>query len=278
MSPWTPDFCGTTVCYPASLGPSFALPRALAGIRGAGLDSVELVSVPEYCEHLMPESMSDSEAMALRDDIVAAGLTPVIVNLAADLTSDAGIRRLTEGLRVAGALGARTLVTHVEHIETLEHEQAFVARIDEIAAAAERYDVRIGLETHGGPCSTGKEAVAFVKRLGSPYLGITYDTANVIYYAGVSPEEDLAGIADDIGEHVFHFHLKDKATFRMQEYDFPAFGQGIVDLGELLSTIERAGYEGTITLEVELDGYPATPELVDEALATSTRHLKELLS
>jgi len=44
--------CGTTVCYPLSVAPSFTLERALEGIAGVGLRAVELVAIPGYCEHL----------------------------------------------------------------------------------------------------------------------------------------------------------------------------------------------------------------------------------
>jgi sugar phosphate isomerase/epimerase len=252
------------------------LQHALEGIKAAGLDYVELVSVPNYCEHFMPEDMNEKQARELRLRVEAGGLTPVVANIAADLTTDDGVERLIKSLRLAPAIGINTVVTHVEQTETEEGARAFFARVHRIVEAAEEFGVRLALETHGGLCTTGVDAINLVKRLGSALVGVAYDSANVIYWGGVRPEEDLAAITDDIAQHVFHFHLKDKANMTMREYVFPSFGEGIVDFRQLMSVIAGSGYPGYLTLEVELDGYPPTPGLVDSAIAASRRYLEDL--
>ena len=268
--------CGTTVCYPTVQGDGFSLQRALEGIKAAGIKFVELVSVPNYCEHFMPEDMKAKDAQELRLQVEASGLTPVVANIAADLTTDDGVERLIKSLRLAPAMGINTIVTHVEQTETEEGAKAFFARVHRIVEATEEFGVRLALETHGGLCTTGADAINLVKRLGSSQVGVAYDSANVIYWGGVRPEDDLASIADDIAQHVFHFHLKDKANMTMREYVFPTFGEGIVDFRQLMSTIAGSAYPGYLTLEVELDGYPATPGLVDTVIGASRSHLEDL--
>jgi L-ribulose-5-phosphate 3-epimerase len=267
---------GTTVCYPTVQGSAFSLERAMTGIHSAGLKYIELVSVPGYCEHFMPEEMDAAAASALRSKVEATGLLPVVANIAADLTTDAGVDRLVRSIELAPAMGLDLVITHVEQTESSEGAKAFFGRIGRVADAAVQHSVRVALETHGGLCTTGRQSIDLVKLLGSPQLGIAYDTANVIYWGGVGPESDLASIADDISEHVFHFHLKDKANMTQREYVFPAFGEGIVDFRQVLSVIDDSGYQGHLTLEIELDGYPQSPELVDLAIRTSREYLEAI--
>lgn len=268
--------CGTTVCYPTVQGDGFSLDHALRGIKSAGLDYVELVSVPNYCEHFMPEAMDGEAALALRKRVQDAGLTPVAANIAADLTTEAGVDRLVAAIKLAPALLIHTIVVHVEQTETPEGAKAFFSRAGRIVDAAEAFKVRVGIETHGGLCNTGRDAIELVKSLQSKQVGVTYDTANVIYYGGVRPEEDLAAISDDIAEHVFHFHLKDKANMTLREYVFPTFGEGIVNFERVLAIVAGSGYNGYMSLEVELDGYPAAPDVVDSAIAASRSYLQEI--
>jgi sugar phosphate isomerase/epimerase len=82
-------------------------------------------------------------------------------------------------------------------------------------------------------------------------------------------------MGDDIGRYVAHVHLKDKANMKLREYNFPVFGTGILDFNAVLHLLSEGGYRGPMTLEVELDGQPATPELVDEALAQSCAYLQQ---
>lgn len=267
---------GTTVCYPTVQGNAFSLNRALEGIRSAGLKYVELVSVPGYCEHFMPEVMDAGAASALRSQVEAVGLVPVVANIAADLTTDAGVERLIKSIELAPSMGLDLLITHIEQTETAEGAKAFFRRIGQVADAAAQHSVRVALETHGGLCTTGRQSIDLVKQLGSPKLGVAYDTANVIYWGGVSPDQDLASIADDISDSVFHFHLKDKANMRLREYVFPTFGEGIVDFRQVLSVIRGSGYKGFLTLEVELNGYPESPELVDRAILSSREYVEAI--
>lgn len=271
-----PRFCATTVCYPTVQGDEFSLDRALVGIGAAGFTCVELVSIPGYCEHFMPERMDSAAASDLRRRVEASGLRLAVANIAADLTTDAGVDRLIRCMCLAPALGIDTLISHIEQTATPDGARSFYERVGRLADAAQRHSIRVGLETHGGLCTTGRDAIDLVKRLGSPFLGVTYDTANVIYWGGVRPEADLVAIEAEVAEHVFHFHLKDKANMTLREYLFPVLGDGIVDFRRLQSVVATSGYSGYLTLEVELDGYPKAPEIVDQALRKSLDYMEAI--
>lgn len=267
----------TTVCYPLSVDPAFSLERALQGIAGAGLKYVEMVAIPGYCPHLVPEAMGEAEIDAVQALLERHGLQASVLNVTADLTTDEGVQLLGHTMRVAQSLGVETVVTHVEHTEEEGGEDRFRARLPEILRQAEQYGTVVALETHGGLVNTGAQGLALLKEVESPYLKMTYDMANVVYYGGVLPEEDLRQMGSDIGKYVAHVHLKDKATMALREYDFPPFGKGILDFGAVLALLEQGGYAGHMSLEVELDGAPETPALVDGALAASYEYLRDVV-
>lgn len=273
----TPLLGVTTVCYPSSVSPRFTLERALKGIRAAGLDYVELVAIPGYCPHLQPDEMGEGEIDALRDLLARYELSPSAINVAANLTTEAGVAYLGEAMRVASALGAGTVVTHIEQTETPEGEAGFRRLLPSILGLAERYGMVVALEVHGGLINTGSEGVALLEEIGSERLKLTYDMANVVYFGGIRPEEDLDRMGDAIGRFVGHVHLKDKANMRLRDYNFPPFGTGILDFATVLALLEQGGYRGPMTLEVELDGQPESPELVDEALVASYQYLQQFL-
>jgi sugar phosphate isomerase/epimerase len=114
--------------------------------------------------------------------------------------------------------------------------------------------IHICIETHGGLSSTGAKAAALVEMIGKPNVGINYDTANVIFYGGVRPEDDIHAAA----KYVNHLHLKDKAGGD-QEWNFPAIGSGNVDFAPVFDALEKAGFTGPISVELEFQGEPWPP-------------------
>jgi L-ribulose-5-phosphate 3-epimerase len=85
--------------------------------------------------------------------------------------------------------------------------------------------------------------------LDSPWVGINYDPANVLYYRGVQPETDLPKIAP----HVIHMHMKDQRGGQGVD-DFPPLGKGEIDFAHLLTTLAHTRYTGPLSAELELKG------------------------
>ncbi len=268
---------GTTVCYPSSISPRFTLERALQGIANAGLRYVELLALTGsgYCEHLKPSNMGDKEIEEVRRLLLKYGLTASAISTDADLTTDAGLGELGDVMRVARALGAGTIIANVDKTDTEEGQNRFLRLVPTIVSGAAQHDVVIAFETHGAMITTGVQGVELLKQLGSDRLRLTYDIANVIYLAGVSPVNDLTELGTEIGRFISRVHLKDKANMAVKDYDFPVFGTGLMDFGRVLDLLHAGCYRGLLTLEVELDGKPESPELVDQALVRSYNYLRQ---
>lgn len=265
---------GTTVCYPLGVSPAFTLDRALSGISRAGFRYVELVAIPDYCPHIEPGEMADEDIDGLKDQLTQHGLTPIALSVAADLTTRAGASRLAQTCRVANRLDVRTVVTNIEETEDASGAEQFMKLVPEIIAEAEQYDVCVALEIHGGLIGTGVEGARLLDEIDSPRIKLTYDMANVVYYSGVLPEADLSEMGDAIGRHIGHVHLKDKANHQLSDYDFPPFGTGVLDINRVVELLLAGGYSGDMTLEVELDGKPASPEIVDDAISESLQYVQ----
>lgn len=269
-----PLLSSTTVCYPLSVSPRFTLERALQGFSHVGLRFAEIVAIPGYCEHLKPAEMGDQEIENVKQLLKKYDLTPNVINVAANLTTETGVEFLGQAMRVARALGVDRIVTNLDQTETETGAARFMKLVPNIISIARQYNTVIAFETHGGLITTGAGGVKLLKEIGSEWFKLTYDMANVVYCAGILPEEDLAQLGHDIGRFIAHVHLKDKSNMKLRDYNFPAFGTGILDFRAVLNLLFEGGYRGAMTLEVELDGKPETPELVDEALAHSFEYLQ----
>lgn len=261
--------CGTSVCYPRSVSEQFTVDRALRGISQAGLRSVELVAISGYCAHLDPGGMSRSDIDALTVRLRHYQLTVAAVSVAAELTSQEGAELVVQTCRIARELGAGIVVTNVEGATGRAGEERLMRVLPAVIAAAEENDVVICLEVHGGPMVSGVEGVRFLRQIGSPRIKMTYDMANVVFYSGKLPEDDLAEMGTAISQYVGHVHLKDKANLRTGDYNFPPLGAGVLDVRAVIEHLESAGYGGYLTLEVELDGAPQSARRVDDGIAQS---------
>ncbi|HJN47720.1 MAG TPA: sugar phosphate isomerase/epimerase family protein [Acidobacteriota bacterium] len=270
-----PPLSVTTVCYPLSVSPEFTVERAFEGISRAGLRLVEIVAIPGYCEHLQLEQMGDKQIEHVKRMLQEYGLTANVINVAADLTTQPGVDFLGEAMRVAYALSISTVVAGIEQANSDEKAADFKRLAPHIASLAEKFGVTVALEIHGGLINNGVEGARLLEELSLERIKLTYDMANVVYYGGVLPQDDLAMMGGDVGRFVAHVHLKDKANMELEDYNFPPFGRGILNFADVLNLLDKGGYEGPMTLEVELDGRPQSPEVVDQALIESCKFLAQ---
>ena len=89
-----------------------------------------------------------------------------------------------------------------------------------------------------------------MRRVGSGRVRTNYDTANVIFYGGVDPVEDLEACIDDVA----YLHIKDKAG-APDEWNFPAPGKGDIDFDAIFRVLKEAENNSPFSVEIEF-----TPE------------------
>lgn len=254
----------TTGGYPGS-----SLERVLTGLSRAGFRSVELFAIPGD-PRVPVERMSRDDVEELRRRLDGHGLAPVSVSAHSDLATDEGVKSFTARLAFARSLGVAVVNTGTTHGDSKAEAERFFDRMRrEIVPCARENGVCIALETHGGLTGTAADCLRTLDRIASEQVGINYDTANVIYYRGVRPEEDVKLVA----RRVIHVHLKDKRGGRLVE-DFPPLGQGTIDFAAVVAVLREAGYRGPFSAEVELRAPSADEE---DRLLRGTREFMENL-
>ena len=257
---------------------SYSLEEALRGIAGAGFTSVELSSVPGWTEHVLRDS-TDAQLDKVKQQVRDAGLDAISLSGHSDLASDAGTAEFRKALHIARQLGIAYVTTSTGgHDDSSagsvdEQRREFLERFAPLADEAAESGINICIETHGGLSATGAMAADLVEAINKPNVGINYDTANVIFYGNVRPEEDIHAAA----KYVTHLHLKDKAGGD-QEWNFPAIGTGNVDFAKVFTALEDVGFTGPVSVELEFQGEPWPPlEKVNEAMATSYEFIRQHL-
>ena len=257
---------------------SYTFEEALAGIAGAGYTSVELSSVPGWTEHVLRDS-TDADLDRVRAQLAAAGLDAISMSGHSDLASEEGIASFRKALRIAGYLGIRYITTSTGgHDDSSsgsveDQRREFLTRFGPLADEAAAAGIDICLETHGGLSSTGAKTAELVQAIGKPNVGINYDTANVIFYGDVRPEEDILAAAP----FVTHLHLKDKAGGD-HDWNFPAIGTGNVDFAKVFTALDSVGFAGPVSVELEFQGEPWPPlDDVQSALGSSRHFIRQYL-
>jgi sugar phosphate isomerase/epimerase len=249
---------------------SYSLEEALAGIAKAGFKSVELTSVPGWTEHVRRDA-GPEELGRLKDLLAQHGLTAVSLAAHSDLVTDAGVIEFRKGLKIAKTLGIPYVTTSTgghdaSSAGSLEEQRnAFLQRIRPLADEAAEMGITICLETHGGLLANGAIASKLVQDIGKPNVGINYDPGNVVFYGGVRPEQDIVNAAP----YVRHMHCKDQKG-GPGIWNFPAVGSGEIDFAPIFAALDKAGFTGPVSVEIEFQGEPWPPLAdVDKAVADS---------
>lgn len=254
----------------------FSLDEAIAGTAKAGFRYIELAAVRGYTEHVSSD-MSDEQLQEVKSKLKAHGLECIALAGHSNLMSSEGIESFTQNIGLAKRMGCKYIVTatgdaHNDHDE-IEDELILVSRLKPLLELCKEVGIMLVIETHGNNYATGKAVKSLVQRVGSPYLGVNYDTANVIFYGNTMPYEDLQASADAVK----YIHLKDKDG-SAQEWNFPAIGQGTLDFSRIFNILRDTGCTAPLSVEIEFTAAgPANLEQVDQAVTESFRAIERVL-
>jgi sugar phosphate isomerase/epimerase len=249
------------------------LERAMRGLSYAGFHYVEINAMPSAHSRVVPEQLVGEELERFKALLDRYALKPVSVSGHSNLTRSEGVEQFKARISFAARLGVDIINTGVGHAESSEEEQRFFSHMQEsiIPYAAER-GVRIALETHGGLTGTADDCLRTLDLLDSEWVGINYDPANVIYYRGAQPEEDIKRIAD----RIIHMHMKDQRGGQ-GVLAFPPLGEGTIDFVSILQTLSSVGYCGPLSAEIEIKDV-ASVEEEDRIRLHSRQYMEKLLA
>jgi L-ribulose-5-phosphate 3-epimerase len=228
----------------------YTLEEALRGLAEAGFENVEIGAVKDFLEHLDPDNLTDDVIEETRALLDRHGLRCVSMSGHAPLHEEVGARRLRNVLAAGAELGILALNTFTGDAETDEEVEAFKETARAIADEAEAAGIGLCLETDSNLLPTAEVGVGLLDEIGHPWIRINYDPGNVVYYAGAKPEEDLRHALPRLG----HVHIKDKRGGK-GVLDFPALGEGDLDVAGMLRELKAAGFSGPVSMEIEFTNY-----------------------
>jgi len=184
-------------------------------------------------------------------------------------------------LRVAAELGAPVSRIFGGHLtsdqrgnpaERTEGVTRLLDGLRQVVAEAEKLDVVLALENHGGLPCLGKEQVEAIETINSPCLKATIDIGNYMQCG----QEAHVGVAV-AAKHAAYVHLKDYV--KVPDANMPwgwnvkaaTVGEGDVDIPACIGALRAAGYDGFVALEYE------GPEPEETAVPKSVTYMNQVI-
>jgi sugar phosphate isomerase/epimerase len=248
------------------------LERALQGLSRVGFKSIELLGASEWKPHYDASTATEEVRAELGDSLNKYDLKIASLSGHSNLASEEGFFKFHDRLEFAASMKIKIVNTGVGDLSSESKREVFYKNIRKIAITASSLGITVALEPHGNWAPSGKVLTEMIAKIGSESIKINYDTANVIFYSGLRPEDDIKFAA----KYVAHVHLKDKLGGK-QVWNFPGLGQGDIDFNRIFDTLKQAGYNGPFSVEIELTHETErNGELIDKAFEDSLVYLKKL--
>jgi sugar phosphate isomerase/epimerase len=140
--------------------------------------------------------------------------------------------------------------------------------VDWLAAASERA-ASDGLELMIEPepicwADTGRAAAALIQRAGAKSVKINYDPGNIAWLRNRDPLDEFETVAPWIA----NVHIKDlrPLTPGAGKPEWVPAGEGMIDYRAHFRALQRARYDGPISLEPHMDGSEETTRACKEAV------------
>jgi len=262
-----------------------ALREALALIREAGFEYVEVQATAPFCPHVDVERDDPEAFRRLSESLGFRGVTALWSAHGAIIPDRSSVTYVRKSVEWAERAGIP--VVHLGdgfRPDGMSEARAFGLlreRLLAILETAEARGVTVAVEPHGTFSLTAGGLERIMGISSSPRLGINYDTANIhrascVETRGGGFAEKEAGARQDetavlrrVASRVVHVHVKDVAGRRCT-----ALGEGEVDNRGCIAVLRDAGYRGVLSLETE--GREETAE-ARRLAEVSRRYLVDLL-
>ncbi|MFO7973956.1 MAG: sugar phosphate isomerase/epimerase family protein [Candidatus Hydrogenedentota bacterium] len=199
------------------------------------------------------------------------GLKPLVIRGSADLSKESSVEELGQQVAVCETMGVKYMFLSAKrHDAPKEVAYERLRRAGDIAA---QHGVTIALETHPDLGTNGDVHLETMKAIDHPNIRVNFDTANITYY---NRNTDAVAELKKIIDYVATVEIKDH-TGEFETWNFPAVGQGKVDVPSILELLREHGYRGPITLEFEgIKGVELSETETKLAIAESIAYIRSL--
>ncbi len=212
-------------------------------LSAAGYDGVEIAALGEMCNHLDLTRWSKqvAEVRTILDD---HGLEALAME-----ESALDEERLRQAFEAAAEIGIPVVcIGSGGTAGDVDSLQSACERISLLADEAHSYGVTLCLKAHvGSAVHDTPTTLAAMESIRSPGFGVNMDPSH-IYRAGEDVVEALRAVVD----RVRHVHIRDCPS-RDPSPGSPGqqtCGRGQIDLTGYCRVLTKAGYDGTLSLEV----------------------------
>lgn len=248
---------------------------ALEALSDAGFCKFDLCMVPRFCPHF-PLGISEGEDVdKLNKWLKERGLSFVSLNVVPGYLnspdSEQTISFIKQIVLLASRLGAKIVTIPTGNRVAVEEWEKTVFSIKQTICDCidwgEKNGVEISFEApHFGTLTeTVPEAIKFFKLIDDPRLKCTFDTSHVFRGETIS----LVKGFEQIGvERINHIHLRDVIGNDIAITP----GKGHSDFIGFLKVLNREGYSGVLSLELEFDDL--TDEEKQEELIFAKRYFE----
>lgn len=187
--------------------------------------------------------------------------------------------RMLENFEYAKAIGAP--IMRVVGSSLMFRNEPHEAQIERLSTmfrkavrTAEQYDIRMAIENHID--FNSDEILQLLNDVGSPYLGVNFDTGNFIRVL-----DDPVKAAEKLGKHVLATHVKDVKLDESLPVDTWHFfssvpvGKGLLDVRGVAKALKDSGYDGVLAIEID-SLHPDFVGREDEIVEESVNQLRAL--
>jgi len=245
------------------------LAEAVDAVGGIGYAGIEIMAdrPHAYPPDMSPERVGELVSQLKRSGLGVSNVNAFTLFAIGDtyrpswIENDPARRRqriehTRQSIRLAAALGATTISIEpggpLEGVDRSLAPVRFREGLEELLGDAQSAGVTMCIEPEPGLLiETSQEYLEFVMDFATPLVKMNLDLGHM-YCVGEDPGRVVGQLA---GEYA-HVHLEDIAASRVHQHLVP--GLGAMDFEAIFRGLERAGYNGWIT--VELYPYESTAE------------------
>lgn len=218
--------------------------RAMDMARRCGFHTIELSAIDGISEQIVAERVSPEYVMQIERELQKRDLQCTALSAHCDMTDEAQFARLLKKIEFAGQIGAQLVNTRCG---PKARYAVFEEHVKRAAEAADRYGLRLGLESYGDIVGPASECGGVFAELNLPNVQYTYDPGNTYRFCRgeIRLDEDLQNASVPVA----YLHMKDGSIHDGYIWNEP-IGQGVFPYPAMLAALERQG--GTLGCALEM--------------------------
>lgn len=169
-------------------------------------------------------------------------------------------REVLAAIPFAQQIGVKQIATHVGFMPENPHDPDYMGTIcilRHICACMKEKGITFLFETGQ---ETPVTLLRAIEDIGADNVGINFDTANLVLYGKANPVDALRVF----GKYVRDLHIKDGLypTDGRHLGQEVAAGEGIANFPMIVKMLKDLGYNGSFTIEREIDGDQQTQDII----------------